>query len=65
MRKKFEAGYKVRVALEAVKGEKTLAQRSIEQSTFYDFRKIIIEGRETERLPVFHVSSTSEEVNPK
>jgi putative transposase len=30
MRKKFEAGYKARVALEAVKGEKTLAQLSSE-----------------------------------
>ena len=30
MRKKFEAGYKARVAMEAVKGEKTLAQLSSE-----------------------------------
>lgn len=30
MRKKFEAGYKARVALEAVRGEKTLAQISSE-----------------------------------
>ena len=30
MRKKFEAGYKARVALEAVKGEKTLAELSSE-----------------------------------
>ena len=52
MRKKVEAGYKVRVALEAVKGEKTLAQRSIEQSTFYDFRKIINEGRAAEKTAV-------------
>jgi len=28
MRKKFEAGFKARVALEAVKGEKTLAELS-------------------------------------
>ena len=30
MRKKFEAGFKARVALEALKGEKTLAQISSE-----------------------------------
>jgi len=30
MRKRFEAGFKARVALEAVKGEKTLAQLSSE-----------------------------------
>jgi len=30
MRKKFEPGFKARVALEAVKGEKTLAQLSSE-----------------------------------
>lgn len=30
MRKKFEAGYKARVALEAVRGEKTLSQLSSE-----------------------------------
>lgn len=30
MRKKFEAGFKARVALEAIKGEKTLAQISSE-----------------------------------
>lgn len=30
MRKKFEAGFKARVAVEAIKGEKTLAQISSE-----------------------------------
>ena len=30
MRKKFEAGYKARVALEVIKGEKTLAELSSE-----------------------------------
>jgi len=30
MRKKFEAGYKAKVALEALKGEKTLAELSSE-----------------------------------
>ncbi len=30
MRKKFEAGFKARVALEAIKGEKTLSQISSE-----------------------------------
>lgn len=62
MRKKFEAGFKARVALEAVKGEKTLA----ELSSQYGVHANMISRWKSEllaKLPTMFDSKTSRRDN--